>query len=66
MANLSPETRQTINELRGKLNEAETLMNKLSEVGLVVKFGFAMQPDGKQKLTTFEVLAPIDLDKLRS
>lgn len=66
MADLSVEVRQTINELRGKLNEAEVLMNKLSESGLVVKFGFATQPDGKQKLVAFEVLAPIDLDKLRS
>lgn len=66
MADLSVETRQTINELRGKLNEAEILMNRLSKAGLIVKFGFTQQPDGEQKLTVFEVLAPIDLDKLRS
>lgn len=60
------QARANINELRVKLNESEMLMNKLADSGFVVKFGFSSDPSGKWKLVTFEVLAPINLDKLRS
>lgn len=51
-----------IHTLRGKLDEIVPPLNSLNGQGIIIKFGFNLGPDGKQRLE-FEALAPLNLNQ---
>lgn len=67
MTNLTAEQTRVINDLRAALLTVEGLLNQIVDGGMQAKFVFGMDPNtGKQKLMTFEIMAPLDLKELSS
>lgn len=49
--------------LREQLDTVASVLNDLSDMGLVVKFQFGANPQGKQVISVFEVLAPFNINQ---